>query len=100
MKPFTFQTCPNILFEPGASSKVAEIVSGCGAQRVLLVTDRGVRAAGLTQAAEGALVAAGVALSVFDEVVSDPPSTVIETAAARARRRSLCGMSCRRWSAV
>ena len=89
MKPFTFQTCPNILFEPGASSKIAEIVSGYGAQKVLLVTDRGVRAAGLTQATESALLAAGFALSVFDEVVSDPPSTVIETAAARARAEAV-----------
>ena len=43
MNPFTFQTCPNILFEPGASSKIAEIVSSFGAARVLLVTDKGVR---------------------------------------------------------
>ena len=89
MKPFTFQTCPNILFEPGASSKVAEIVSGCGAQRVLLVTDRGVRAAGLTQAAERALGAAGGAVRGCDDAVPDPPSTVIEPAAARARAEAI-----------
>ena len=28
MKPFTFQAPPNILFEAGASKKLAELVSG------------------------------------------------------------------------
>jgi alcohol dehydrogenase class IV len=89
MNPFTFQTCPNILFEPGSSSKIAEIVGGYGAKRVLLVTDKGVRGAGLTQAAEKALKATGVDLTVFDDVVADPPSSVIETASAMARSKAI-----------
>ena len=43
MKPFTFQAPPNILFEAGASKKLAELVSVYGAKRILLVTDKGVR---------------------------------------------------------
>ena len=39
MKPFTFQAPPNILFEAGASKKLAELVSVYGAKRILLVTD-------------------------------------------------------------
>ena len=89
MNPFTFQTCPNILFEPGASSKIAEIVSSFGAARVLLVTDKGVRGAGLTRAAEEALRDAGVDLTVFEDVVADPPSSVIETAAETARAKGI-----------
>ena len=85
MKPFTFQTSPNILFEPGAAGKIAEIVAGFGASRVMLVTDRGVRAAGLTQTAEAALAAAGLALTIFEDVVADPPSEVVERATALAR---------------
>ena len=85
MNPFTFQTTPNVLFEAGASKKLPDIVASFGARRVLLITDRGVRAAGLTRAAEAALAAAGVAVDVYDEVVADPPSTVIEAAARRAR---------------
>ena len=41
MKAFTFQAPPNILFEAGASKKLAELVAGYGAKRVLLVTDKG-----------------------------------------------------------
>ncbi|WP_342111115.1 iron-containing alcohol dehydrogenase [Methylobacterium sp. SI9] len=85
MNPFTFQTTPNVLFEAGASRKLPEIVGSFGAKRVLLVTDKGVRSAGLTKAAEAALAEAGVTLDVYEDVVADPPSTVIETAAKRAR---------------
>ena len=85
MNPFTFQTTPNVLFEAGASKKLPEIVGTFGAKRVLLVTDKGVRKAGLTEAAESALAAAGIAIDVYEDVVADPPSTVIEAAAKRAR---------------
>ncbi|MCJ2138009.1 iron-containing alcohol dehydrogenase [Methylobacterium sp. J-026] len=85
MNPFTFQTTPNVLFEAGASKKLPEIVGSFGAKRVLLVTDKGVRSAGLTRAAEAALSEAGVTLDVYEDVVADPPSTVIEAAAKRAR---------------
>src|ERR687897_2669153 len=85
MNPFTFQVPSNILFESGASQKVAELAAGYGAQRILLVTDRGVRDAGLTRAAEDALKAAGRDLVVFEDVVADPPSEVIEQAVSLCR---------------
>jgi alcohol dehydrogenase class IV len=85
MNPFTFQTCPNVLFEPGGSAKIAELVAGFRARRVMLVTDAGVRGAGLTQAAEDGLARAGMSLAVFDAVEADPPSRVVERAAAEAR---------------
>ena len=82
---FTFQAPSNILFEPGASRKIDELVASYGAQRVMLVTDKGVRGAGLTKGAEASLAAAGIKLSVFDEVVADPPSHVVEAAASACR---------------
>ena len=86
MTPFTFQTTPNILFEPGATAKLPEIVAAFGATRVMLVTDKGVRGAGLTRSAEEALAAGGVSVGVFDDVLADPPAHVIEAAASRARQ--------------
>ncbi|WP_249140161.1 iron-containing alcohol dehydrogenase [Bradyrhizobium manausense] len=79
---FTFQAPSNILFEPGASRKIDELVAGHGAKRVMLVTDKGVRGAGLTKSAEASLASAGIKVSVFDEVVADPPSHVVEAAVA------------------
>ena len=53
----------------GASRKIDELVAGYGATRVMLVTDKGVRGAGLTKGAESSLAAAGIEVSVFDDVV-------------------------------
>ena len=85
MNPFTFQAPSNILFEVGASKKIVDLAGDYGARRVLLVTDKGVRGAGLTRVVEAGLAAAGLSLIVFDDVVADPPSHVIETAAALCR---------------
>ncbi|WP_375455925.1 iron-containing alcohol dehydrogenase [uncultured Methylobacterium sp.] len=87
MTPFLFQTTPNLLFEAGSVRKLPDLVATLGAKRVLLVTDRGVRGAGLTRGAEAALGAAGLACDVFEDVVADPPSRVVEAAAALARAR-------------
>lgn len=87
MKPFTFQTSQNILFEDGATAKIAGLLAGH--RRVLLVTDKGVRAAGLTRAAETAMAAAGIELTVFEDVVADPPSHVIEAAAELCRQKKI-----------
>src|SRR5258707_14183326 len=89
MKPFTFQAPPNVLFEAGASKKLAELVAGYGAKRVLLVTDKGVRNAGLTGNAEAGLVAAGCELTVFDDVEADPPSHIIERAVGLCRDKEI-----------
>ena len=89
MKAFTFQSPPNIVFEPGASRKIAEIVGGYGVKRVLLVTDKGVRDAGLTKGAETALRDGGFELSVFDQVEADPPSHVIERAVEQCRENRI-----------
>ena len=89
MNPFTFQVPSNILFESGASKKVADLAAEFGAQRILLVTDRGVRDAGLTKAAEDALRAAGRDLVLFEDVVADPPSDVIERAVALCRNERI-----------
>ena len=88
MNPFTFQTPPNILFEAGASKKLATLVPQ-GAKRVMLVTDRGVRGAGLTRAAEEALAAEGFTLTVFEDVVADPPQEVIERAVDLCREAGI-----------
>ena len=88
MNPFTFQTTPNVLFEAGAATKIAGLVSEFGAERVLFVTDKGVRGAGLTQDAEASL-AARCELTVFEDVVADPPSHVVETAVALCRDKRI-----------
>jgi alcohol dehydrogenase class IV len=89
MKSFTFQAPPNILFEAGASRKLAELVAGYGVKRVLLVTDKGVRDAGLTRSAEAGLTQTNCELTLFDEVEADPPSHIIERAVALCRDKRI-----------
>src|SRR6476659_6129367 len=89
MKAFTFQAPPNILFEAGASRKLAELVAEYDVSRILLVTDKGVRNAGLTRNAEKALIDGGCELTVFEDVEADPPSHVIERAVALCRDREI-----------
>jgi len=86
---FTFQAPSNILFEPGASRKIDELVASYGARRGMLVTDKGVRGAGLTREAEAALAEAGIEVSVFDDVVADPPSHVVEAAVAACQAKEV-----------
>lgn len=47
MPDFLFQTPANLRVGPGASREVGALLSGMGARRVLVVTDAGVRIAGL-----------------------------------------------------
>ena len=82
---FTFQAPANILFEPGACRKMGDLAARYDARRVMLVTDKGVRAAGLTRDAEASLTAAKIEVSIFEDVVADPPSHVIEAAVEACR---------------
>jgi len=88
MNPFTFQTTPNVLFEAGSARKIAGLVSEFGARRVLFVTDKGVRGAGLTRAAEASLAEAAE-LTVFEDVMADPPAQVVEAAVALAQEKQV-----------
>ncbi|WP_064713715.1 iron-containing alcohol dehydrogenase [Rhizobium bangladeshense] len=87
MKEFAFHTPLNILFEAGASSRIAGLLKDYKASHVLLVTDKNVRALGLTRDAEAAIAEAGIALTVFDGIAADPPSHSIEAATEICRGR-------------
>jgi alcohol dehydrogenase class IV len=68
---------------------LAELVAGYGVARVLLVTDKGVRNAGLTKNAEKDLIDGGCELTVFEDVEADPPSHVIERAVGLCRDKGI-----------
>ena len=82
--PFGFNTASRVIFGAGAASRIGEVAAAHLGPRVLLVTDPGVLAAGLVQPALDALASAGVAVTLFSEVVADPPERVVLTAAGEA----------------
>lgn len=80
MQGFVFQSTKSIMVEPGCSSRIGELVKDLGCKSVLLVTDAGVKSAGLLQAGLHGLEQQGVAVTLFSDVEADPPVHVIEAA--------------------
>ena len=85
IRPLKFSTARSIVCEPGAIGQLGEICAGLSSGRVFLVTDPGIVAAGLHEAALGSLTAAGLACSVFQDVRADPPEDIVLKALDRAR---------------
>ena len=85
MKPFTFNTTPSLRMGAGLAGQVGEITRPICGDRVLLVTDPGMMATGLVQRATDGLRAAGVAVTLFDQVQADPPESIVLQAAEQAR---------------
>jgi alcohol dehydrogenase class IV len=77
---FVFQSTKSILVEPGSSSRIGELVKSLGCTSVLLVSDPGVKGAGLLQAGLQGLEQQGVAVTLFTDVQADPPVHVIDAA--------------------
>lgn len=78
---------PVVDFGPGAVARMPDHVAAQGARRVLVVTDAGLRAAGVVDAVVAPLTtgAAGVAVEVYDAVRGNPSVEVVERGADLAR---------------
>lgn len=86
MKPFTFDTPGGLAIEWGGARRLGQILAGWFAQRrLLLVTDKGLHGAGVLEPAETSLAEAGFAVTIFDDVVSDPPEAVLLDCVGLAR---------------
>ncbi len=77
---FNFATAGRLIFDSGASAQCGDHARSLGIRRLLLVTDKGIMAAGIAAPIIAALTDAGLAVAVFDNVSADPPVSVIETA--------------------
>lgn len=82
---FTFNTSQRMLFERGASKNLAEHAAPFLGERPLLVTDKGIAAAGLLAPVVDHLTASGRTVTVFDTVTADPPKNQILSAFQMAR---------------
>ena len=80
MQGFVFQTTKSVLVEPGCSSRIGELVKSLGCKSVLLVSDPGVKGAGLLQAGLHGLEQSGVSVTLFTDVKADPPVQGIDAA--------------------
>lgn len=92
MQPFTFNTVPRIRFGVGMLAQLGEIAKGLVPGRLMLVTDRGMVAAGIVERVLTVFEGSGVDAVVFSEVQADPPEGVVLEAVAQARSAGASGV--------
>jgi alcohol dehydrogenase len=80
-----------VVFGVGEVDRLPELVAAAGGARAFLVTDPGVRAAGIVDRVLDALRAGSVVGEVFDEVEPDPSGATVERGAAGLRSFGLEG---------
>lgn len=86
IKPFTFDTPGSLLVEWGGAARLGELMSGWFTQRNLfIVTDKFLHQNGLLDPAKASLEAHGFRVSIFDDVVADPPEAVLLSCVADAK---------------
>ena len=74
----TFKTVSDIRIAPGGSAKLDLFVEGLSAnKRIAIVTDKGVHELGLMDSGLAALDAAGFDVKIFDQVIADPPESIV-----------------------
>ena len=80
-----------VFFGVGAVTRLPEVVASAGGSRIFLVTDPGVRAAGLVEPILDGFFTAGLEAGVFDEVEPNPAAATIERGASALRDFGLPG---------
>ena len=86
MNPFLYSAVSDVLIGPGTSGQLGDLAAGLGITRALLVTDPGIIQFGLLDAASENLRANNIELSIYSDVVADPPESVVMDAVAAAQR--------------
>jgi alcohol dehydrogenase len=86
---FHFALPTQIKFGCGASSNIAEVVLHYQGRNVLVVTDIGVRKAGLVDPIVTRLTKAKFIVTVFDEIEANPSNSTIDHAAELASRQKV-----------
>jgi alcohol dehydrogenase class IV len=84
-KSFTFETTPRVVTEAGGSARLADLCAALGATRTLIVTDAGLEKAGVLKAALDGFAASGRVVSVYTDVLADPPEGAVLAAVEAAR---------------
>jgi alcohol dehydrogenase class IV len=88
---FDFHSTRSILVQRGGSTQLAKITRDQGANKVLIVTDPGVLAAGLLKKTLLEFQALSIPVHIFSDVQADPPVEVINLAVKFAQE---CKVDC------
>ncbi|RZQ60771.1 iron-containing alcohol dehydrogenase family protein [Amycolatopsis suaedae] len=82
---FTVEPTARVEFGPGAVENLPDFVADLGHTRAFVVTDAGLRAAGIVGRVAKILDAAGVEHEVYDDISPNPTTVEVDRGAARAR---------------
>lgn len=86
---FDYQPRTRVIFGPDTLERVGEIARELGGRRVLLVTDRGLAAAGHPAKATGSLESAGMHVTTYDEVRENPSTLDVDRCVKVAREAEI-----------
>ena len=75
-----------VIFGCGSISVLGERISAMGCKKALLICEKGIEEAGIITKAAASLEAAGLAYSVFNGVLADPPDSIVDEAGNTATR--------------
>ena len=85
MNPFEFTLPTKIIFGPGCVKQLAKEIEAIGGKKPLIITDPGIRGAGIDRIVTDLLEEAGVEYGLFDGVEANPKDVNAEAAAREAR---------------
>ncbi len=86
LAPLDYQPRTRVVFGVNSIERAGELARVLGARKVLLVTDRGIVAAGHAARVETLLQAAGMEVACFDEVEENPGTQCVDRCVQVARR--------------
>lgn len=89
LRPFESKLRTQVIYGPGSLERLADAVRLLNTRRVLLVTDRGVAAAGHVARAVQVLTDAGFYVAVFDDVQENPTSLEVDRCVEFARLHAI-----------
>ena len=87
---FDFNQRTRVVFGCGTFSQLGKLAHDLGGRRVLVVTDTGLRKTGYCDQAQNYLSAAGLQVSVFDQVQENPTTDHVDRCVAFARTANIC----------
>lgn len=89
MQAFTFSTTRTILNELGGAQRLAQVCKEQGATSVLIVTDPGIRKAGLLERVLPGFASEHLPVAIFDGTEADPSDATVLKAAALGRQHKV-----------
>jgi alcohol dehydrogenase len=86
---FDYQPRTRVVFGVNSIERVGDLAKSLGAKRVLLVTDRGIVAAGHAVRVRAMLVATGMQVTCFEQVQENPSTQCVERCVEVARESAI-----------